>query len=803
MIKKKITEMRVNRSIQIANKGGTSCKDFWKVLKGSSKKQGDVHCIKDPKTNCIVYDKVKMNLTVKQYWNTLGKMQMNMNDDDGRITDNVKSLVNLFRSGFNQDMSKVNIDINENNCLYDIEINMDIVLEALNLAKNNKSPGPDGITNELLKNGGECLHNTLLIMFKKFITLEKIPSEWNTGIIIPIFKKGDRNDLNYYRGICLTSCVAKIFNRIIAMSISKFLEKSNVLSEVQGGFRPEHRCEDHIFTLKSICASRLAEGKKTFLAFLDFRKAFDTVWREGLLLAAWNSGLRGKIWRMLDTLYDNVKAQVKFSGIETDFFDISEGVKQGCVLSPVLFCIFIHEFTKLLEAHDVGVRIHNIRVGSLFWADDVVLIANDEQELQKMLQIAAQFSKEWKLSFNHDKSNVLIVGQRTNKSKRWNLGNECISEVDSYKYLGVHISRNLTDHCHIQEVIKKGNRLIAYIKSLIGNFDDFDRVYYGDVLWRTIALPSINYASSVWIPSSQVDTNKLESLQLQMARFILKAPRNTPRAALYGDLGWCSLSTNQDIFRLKYLARIIDLDPHRWPKLLLNTMLSMDIDFAKLRYKFLHHANDVLNKCDLSDIIDSVKFGMTPEDPSWANSIKNVIKKISIDEWLNEARSKSSLKDYIKFKDCPSLESYLLDKTDFYGASLKFKLRSSTLPLDCKLSKWTPEIDGICTLCSNGIEDQIHFLFICSSLNLVRTEEFKKLEYNLTTAGFEDIWAMFISSDLDVKYSLTIGLNTLFGNDDILDIFDKFCKSYIKRAWKLRSVLKAAPLRSKTLSSFH
>ena len=132
------------------------------------------------------------------------------------------------------------------------------------------------------------------------------------------------------------------------------------------------------------------------------------------MLAAWNSGLRGRIWRLIDVLYDDVKAQVKFGGIETDFFDVHDGVKQGCVLSPVSFCIFIHEFTKLLQKHDVGVRIHNVCVGSLFWADDVVLLANNENELNRMLNLAAQFANDWKLSFNHDKSNVLIVGQRLN-----------------------------------------------------------------------------------------------------------------------------------------------------------------------------------------------------------------------------------------------------------------------------------------------------------------------------------------------------------------------------------------------------
>ena len=108
------------------------------------------------------------------------------------------------------------------------------------------------------------------------------------------------------------------------MSISKFIEESNALTAVQGGFRSSYRCEDHIFTLKSITSCRLAEGKKTFMAFLDFRKAFDTVWRDGLLLAACNSGLRGQIWRLIDALYDNVQAQVKFGNIETEFFEVNQ-----------------------------------------------------------------------------------------------------------------------------------------------------------------------------------------------------------------------------------------------------------------------------------------------------------------------------------------------------------------------------------------------------------------------------------------------------------------------------------------------
>ena len=143
-----------------------------------------------------------------------------------------------------------------------------MVSDAIKNSKN-KSPGVDGITNEKLKNYGDCLTDSMFIIFSKILDDNVIPSEWNNGVIIPIFKKGDHKDMNNYRGITLTCCISKIFNRIIANEISLFLENKNAISETQGGFRKNSRCEDHIhvhvFTIKNIAANRLAESKPTWV----------------------------------------------------------------------------------------------------------------------------------------------------------------------------------------------------------------------------------------------------------------------------------------------------------------------------------------------------------------------------------------------------------------------------------------------------------------------------------------------------------------------------------------------------------
>ena len=333
LIAKKITESRVNKSVDIARKGGPSCKDFWDILKNTNDKhsKSDITCIKSPESGEIITDKDKIMDSAKKYWESLGESNSDKDCFSFLINREVNGLYNKSFIIENND---------DENILTDIKIDLEIIHDALSIAKNNKAPGADNITNELLKNGGNAMETSLVQLFNKLLQIEKIPDEWNLSIIVPIFKKGDRNNFNNYRGISLTSCVSKIFNRVISMHISYFVENEDLLSEVQGGFRSQHRCEDHIFSLKSILTCRSKEGKNTYLAFLDFRKAFDSVWREGILKAAWDAGIRGKVQRIVKCLYDNVKAKVRIGNDLTDQFNVDKGVNRG-VSCPLYYFVFL------------------------------------------------------------------------------------------------------------------------------------------------------------------------------------------------------------------------------------------------------------------------------------------------------------------------------------------------------------------------------------------------------------------------------------------------------------------------------
>ena len=296
------------------------------------------------------------------------------------------------------------------------------------------------------------------------------------------------------------------------------------------------------------------------------------------------------------------------------------------------------------------------------------------------------------------------------------------------------------------------------------------------------------------VSESQSDINRIESLQLQMARYILKAPRNTPREALYGELGWTPMCVGQNVFRVKYLSSILNMKAHRWPKLLLNAMLCLNCDFNTLRFRFLNCVKKSMTSFGLEHIMNDVCTNGMTSNPYWANPIKKLSDDIFAKQWYEEMCQKSSLTDYVMFKNEPVLECYLLDSTDFNGACLKFKLRSNTLPLDRRISRWTPDNDGTCKLCNKDIEDIRHFLFICDALKEIRIDEFKKLESELMVNNCTYIWEMFISSNLDVKLCLTLGSpsNDLYTNIPEISyaIFDQFCKSYAKRAWMYRTELR-------------
>ncbi len=144
--------------------------------------------------------------------------------------------------------------------------------------KNGKCCGIDNILNEFIKHSPLEMTTPLVHYFNLILDSGIIPSDWTLGIIIPIFKKkGSINDPDNYHGITLLSCIGKFFTLLINTRHTKFMDDTNLMEEEQAGFRSQYPTLDHIFTLHCIIDLYTRKWKNLYCAFVDFRKAFDTV----------------------------------------------------------------------------------------------------------------------------------------------------------------------------------------------------------------------------------------------------------------------------------------------------------------------------------------------------------------------------------------------------------------------------------------------------------------------------------------------------------------------------------------------
>ena len=272
---------------------------------------------------------------------------------------------------------------------------------------NGKAPGMDGINGELLKYGKHITDGLLHTLFSYCFEHETVDLEiWRTGKIVNLYKSGDAADPGNYRGITLFSIVGKLYAKILCNRIGNHLETNGLLSESQNGFRTRgaRNCVEHCFSIEQICSERKRNKLNTFLFFMDLRKAFDTVWHDGLMHKLHEVGVRGKIWRVVRNFYGGTRSMVSINNHEGTPFPIQQGVAQGCPLSPILFSVFVNDLLVELETKGLGLSYRGKYAGCLAFADDFVGIAESKEELQKIIDVCREWTLKWKMQANMDLS---------------------------------------------------------------------------------------------------------------------------------------------------------------------------------------------------------------------------------------------------------------------------------------------------------------------------------------------------------------------------------------------------------------
>ena len=181
-----------------------------------------------------------------------------------------------------------------------------------------------------------------------------IPEYWLLGNIKPIYKNKDNKlDPKNYRPITILSCMGKLFTVLLNNRLNKLSDDFRIIKENQAGLRKHYSTADNIFVIHILFKIPKTYKKKLFCAFIDFEKAFDTVWGEGLWLKLILNNINGTMFNIIVNMYQNIKSHIIYNGNTTDFFKCENGVRQGENLSHFLFSVFLNDITDFLNDKNI------------------------------------------------------------------------------------------------------------------------------------------------------------------------------------------------------------------------------------------------------------------------------------------------------------------------------------------------------------------------------------------------------------------------------------------------------------------
>ena len=212
-------------------------------------------------------------------------------------------------------------------------------------------------------------------LFNLILSSGIFPRTWCKGLISPNFKSREKTDPSNYRGICISSCLGKFFCLIINQQFTEFVVEKKLLHKSQIGFLRENKTSHHIFTLRTLIDKYVHKhNSKIYACFIDFKTAFYSIWHEGLFHRLLSCGIGGNMFTLMKDLYSKSSCAVKIDNYRTSFFKYLRGVRQGCILSPLSFNLFLNELPSTLnyKITDPVIFPNGERLNNLLYADDLV-----------------------------------------------------------------------------------------------------------------------------------------------------------------------------------------------------------------------------------------------------------------------------------------------------------------------------------------------------------------------------------------------------------------------------------------------
>jgi hypothetical protein len=713
---------------ELRRKGEEGGKEWYRFLRGENTESFNVNEL--VVNGESITDKKEMARVTERFWKEIGSMHEDMNEVDVNLTLERKELD----------------DMNE-------EPQLEEVRRVVVRLRNDKAAGLDDIPYEMYKFGGEIMIKKLHELFIEIWKDERVPCKWNESKVVLLHKGGGKNrkELKNYRPISLTNTVGKIFCMLMNERVRENIEKHKVMGEEQNGFRMKRRGEDNMFVVREVIERLKKEGKKGYFAFLDIEKAYDRVDREVLYRVLERCGFSEKIVRIVKSMYVDTKAKFNLGDIETDWVSSERGVRQGCILSPLLFGLYTEELAVRVNRCGEGIRVGNDRLNVLLYADDVVVMTENRNSLQRVFDVISQYAREFRVRFSAEKSQVLVVnGSVEDDGLMWKLGGKDISRTNEYKYLGMWVDENGCERSK-REKMSKAQQWYGRLGSVAKTRANKYEVVRG--LWKGVAVPSLMYGMNV-LKVSPSECDKLDVVQNRVGRVALGANGYVGVEAIRGDVGWSTFRERVMKSCLNYKIRLERMDSERWARKV--------YEWNSGKSKWEAGCRALVNKCGYQKvnrqmyedggvgwmIVNERGSGYEWDEIRWKAVIDSKVKEVGKEKWKNGIRSKETLEWYVG-KERPKCEKWY---DGSWGSQLLFKARSQSLEVNARTHRWNVSRSKICEVCDlNEEETVVHVLVECSRYESERARLLRILEIEV---GRMEMNQWFARDDRGVKVVL-------------------------------------------------
>ena len=381
-------------------------------------------------------------------------------------------------------------------------VSLSTVLDACFSLKKGKCSDDSHISAEHYFNAPLTLFDRLQCLFNQMLLHGHVPHQFQCGTIVPIVKDrhGDLGDMNNYRGITIAPILSKIFEFSLSIIFQPYL----TTSQYQFGFKKKSSTSHAIYCLKETVSYYNSHGSNVYCSFLDASKAFDRLVHAGLFLKLLRRGLPLVLLNIMIMWYSNLQCRVRWGETHSDWFHIEAGVRQGGILSPVFYCIYVDDLVEILSAIGIGCHLRDTFLSLLLYADDMALLAPSFKGLQTLLSATEQYCKAWDIMLNPKKTKNMMFG-KSNSLPLLQIDGKNIEWVDRWTYLGVVLKSHTSFNCCIDAKVKSFYRCANGILRIEGRSSETVMLQ----LLESHCLPILTYAIDVIEVANRDERRKL------------------------------------------------------------------------------------------------------------------------------------------------------------------------------------------------------------------------------------------------------------------------------------------------------